>query len=80
MKRSREYRFEQKERVIKKRFRLVKDTFPDMTENYQNKKNYLATHDPFDCGKSNCQLCRTHKKEWDKIKKMKLPLEDNEDA
>lgn len=80
MKRSREYRFAQKERVIKNRLRLVRDAFPDMIQTYENKKNYLGTHDPFDCGKANCQLCRYHKKDFDKKIKLKLPLEDNDNG
>lgn len=79
MKRSREYRFEQKEKIIKRRLRLVKDAFPDMTETYQNKKNYLATHDPFDCGHAQCGLCRTCKKQHKKDQERKLPLEDNDE-
>jgi hypothetical protein len=77
MKRSREYRFEQKERVIKNRKKLMKVTGLEHSKNDDNR--YSKAH-PYDCGISNCQRCRTHKKEWDKVKKMKLPLEDNEDG
>ena len=80
MKRSRAYRIKTKEKIIKKRLKLVKNIEPCRVEHFQSKMNYLSTHDPFDCGKTQCGLCRTCKKQHKKDLKRKQPLEDNEDG
>lgn len=79
MKRSREYRFEQRERVIKNRIKLCSHK-RHPPQAMVDEPSRMDKKRPFDCGRANCQMCRTHKKEWDKIKKMKFPLEDNEDG
>jgi hypothetical protein len=81
MKRSREFRFEQKEKFIKKRLKDVKNAGTSgMLENFLNKKNILSKKDGFDCGKRQCGLCRTCKKQHKKDLERKLPLEDNTDG
>ncbi len=76
MKRSREYRFKQKERVIKNRVKLCKQ-IRYSPQTMVNEPSRMDKKRPFDCGNANCQTCRHHKKDWDKIKKMKLPMEDD---
>ena len=83
------YRLAQKERIIKKRLRLIKATespsliYPDGKTQYEHavaESNKVNKRHPFDCGKSDCMLCHRHKihKKYDsKQNKYKTsPLED----
>ena len=79
MKRSREYRFEQKERVIKNRLKLIKNTFNSIIDKYDGKLNILNKDDPYDCGKRQCGMCRSCKKQHAKDINRKVPLEDDQD-
>lgn len=61
MKRNKEYRIEQEERIINNRKTLLKSV-----TNYPNGKlleepHRMAKQHPFDCGKPNCPVCHSEK-------------------
>jgi hypothetical protein len=59
MSRDRGYNREQRERVIKNRKRLMKDT--DLHHRSEEDGRYAKRH-PYDCGKTDCGVCHPHKK------------------
>ena len=58
MKRGKAFRIEQKERVIKNRKRLMKET--DLHHRHEDDNRYNKRH-PYDCGKTDCGCCHPHK-------------------
>ena len=59
MKRDRAFRIEQKERVIKNRKNLIKETGLEHSKQHQNNR-YNKKH-PYDCGNADCLLCHGEK-------------------
>jgi len=78
MKRSRSYRIHQKERVIKNRVRQVKTVQPSSRTGLAcvRYKQQLAIRHPYDCGQTNCPLCRRDKKEVRRKKLKNRVVED----
>jgi len=59
------YLREQRDRWVNKRLRQYKHSrrdwerhWPGAQERFDSRKNYLHKTDPWDCGKSNCGVCR----------------------
>lgn len=78
MKRSRTYRIHQKERVIKNRIRLVKESQPSASNGLAcvRYRQQLAIRHPYDCGKTDCKLCRKDRKEVKRNKIRNRIIED----
>lgn len=59
MKHDRAYNREQRERVIRNRKRMVRDT--KSPDGVRADGEYAKRH-PYDCGRTDCMLCHGHKK------------------
>lgn len=59
MKRDRAFRIDQKERVIKNRKRLMKDT--DLHHRNEHQDNRYNKRHPYDCGNPQCLICHREK-------------------
>jgi hypothetical protein len=59
MKRDKAFRIEQRERVIKNRKRLMKDT--DLQHRNENQDNRYNKQHPYDCGNAACLVCHPEK-------------------
>lgn len=59
MSRGRDYNREQRERVIKNRKRLMRDTGLQHQKMHQDGR-YVKRH-PYDCGRADCGVCHPHK-------------------
>lgn len=72
MTRSRTFRVEQRERVIKARVRLVQRVQPEAIEAELlcgKRPAQLAKRKPFDCGRTNCGVCRRYDRKGDHKRK-----------
>ena len=74
MKRDKNFRIHQKERIIKKRIRGFSDDSYDNT--FVIQPNRCVKQHPNDCGHANCRLCRYSKKEFSKKPKENYQFED----
>lgn len=68
MKRNKEYRIEKKEKIIKKRKKLLKAVGKDLLKSLEGQDNRLSIKHPFDCGNTKCGVCHPHKKWPSKFK------------
>lgn len=59
MKRDRAFRIEQRERVIKNRIKLKKDT--DLVHKHEDHPGRWAKQHPYDCGNPECLVCHCEK-------------------
>jgi hypothetical protein len=59
MKRDRGFRRQQRERVIKNRKRLMKDT--NLQHRHEEQENRYNKRHPYDCGRTDCGCCHPHK-------------------
>jgi hypothetical protein len=59
MKRDRAFRIEQRERVIKNRVKLKKDT--DLVHRHEDQPGRYAKRHPYDCGNPECLVCHGEK-------------------
>ena len=59
MKRDRAFRIEQRERVIKNRVKLKKDT--NLVHRHEDQPGRYAKRHPYDCGNPECLVCHSEK-------------------
>jgi hypothetical protein len=59
MKRDKAFRIKQRERVIKNRVKLKKDT--DLVHRHEDQPGRYAKRHPYDCGRTDCGRCHPHK-------------------
>jgi ferredoxin len=74
MKRSKEYRLEQDKRIIKNRIKDIKTTESngsEWVENLMNEANRMNKKHPYDCGKSDCEVCNRYGRK-DKLHEKKV--------
>lgn len=61
MKRTRDWRRKQEQRIIENRLKLIKHVDPEYAEYFEKNPHKLAKHKPLSCGNSKCPLCHPEK-------------------